>query len=509
MTALANPVELITGLATTADVSKADTIAWAKARVRQRVADATEVRATDFTGQFGGLYISSLQGDYNLDTADTTSLDDNFNCIRDTAGNAFKRGLPQSNLTQVGVLRSIAALGDSITSNGTYIVSGNQFCEANGYTTWMQILSRYRLRFPVENNFGVAGNSVAQMLARVGDVLAVHPDIVVVHGGTNDASGIAVSTTIAGLAAIYDTFALAGIAVIAVPILGRASPNALTTTARKHAQQVNDWIRRQGETRKGFYVADCGLAFDDPATTDWQPRSNYTQDGIHPSPLGAFQIGNAVAAIINLLVPDWRVATASATDIYDAAENPFGNLIPNGMMSGTGGTIDGAVATGVVADNWHLGDTFLGGATCVASKVTLSDGRTAQKIIVSGNSNGNNKGVQFYLDTTAANVVAGNTIEAIIDLRADSLTDICQVSAYFQTTEASVDYQQHACVGDVSNVLPASGFNGLQLTPRRLVSANPTLVRLNIFINFLNHASALPVGCTITIASAALRKVQS
>ena len=73
------------------DVSKASARSYARARNRVRVADAAEVRATDFTGQFGGLYVASVGADFNLDTSDTTTADDGVNCIRDSEGNGFFR----------------------------------------------------------------------------------------------------------------------------------------------------------------------------------------------------------------------------------------------------------------------------------------------------------------------------------------------------------------------------------------------------------------------------------
>lgn len=84
-----NPVDLVyvDGVA----VAKSDVRGYEKLRVRQRVADADEVRNTDFSGQFGGLYVAALNADFNIDTTDTTTADDGVNCIRDFAGNGFFR----------------------------------------------------------------------------------------------------------------------------------------------------------------------------------------------------------------------------------------------------------------------------------------------------------------------------------------------------------------------------------------------------------------------------------
>lgn len=104
----ANPVEAV--YPSGSDVSKADVIAHTKLRLRQRVADADEIRNTDFTGQHGGLRVAALDADYDLNTADTTTADDlspTSDCIRDTAGNGFFRVAPNVTETQ----RKVTAAG--------------------------------------------------------------------------------------------------------------------------------------------------------------------------------------------------------------------------------------------------------------------------------------------------------------------------------------------------------------------------------------------------------------
>lgn len=75
-------------------VSKSAVRGYARERNRVRVGDANEVRNTDFSGQFGGLYVAGLNADFNLDTSDTTTADDGVDCIRDFAGNGFFRVAP-------------------------------------------------------------------------------------------------------------------------------------------------------------------------------------------------------------------------------------------------------------------------------------------------------------------------------------------------------------------------------------------------------------------------------
>ena len=71
-------------------VPKADVRSYEKLRVRQRMADASEVRNTHLSGQYGGIYIASLQSNFDLDAADTTTADDGVTCIIDLDGSRFK-----------------------------------------------------------------------------------------------------------------------------------------------------------------------------------------------------------------------------------------------------------------------------------------------------------------------------------------------------------------------------------------------------------------------------------
>jgi hypothetical protein len=85
----ANPIDVI--IVDGAAVNKSDIRSYEKNRVRQRMADPTEVRNTKLSGQFAGIYVRSLQNSYDLDTTDTTTSDDGVNCIIDFDGNRFKK----------------------------------------------------------------------------------------------------------------------------------------------------------------------------------------------------------------------------------------------------------------------------------------------------------------------------------------------------------------------------------------------------------------------------------
>lgn len=101
----ANPIDVavVDGVA----VSKATLRSYEKTRVRMRMADPIEVRNTVLTGQTGGIYVRTLQDLFDLDTTDTTTVDDGTNCIVDFSGNRFKKVATETTRTQ----RIITAAG--------------------------------------------------------------------------------------------------------------------------------------------------------------------------------------------------------------------------------------------------------------------------------------------------------------------------------------------------------------------------------------------------------------
>lgn len=86
----ANPVDLIGGMTTSANVPKADVSAWAKARVAQILADATEVRNTTLAGQ-QSIAVKSTGFIYYLNTSSTAN-DDGFFCIISGDGYRYMNG---------------------------------------------------------------------------------------------------------------------------------------------------------------------------------------------------------------------------------------------------------------------------------------------------------------------------------------------------------------------------------------------------------------------------------
>jgi len=83
-----HPITGITGISTTANVSKSAFISYAKSRAILVMQSATEIRATDLSGQLR-LTLFSTGMEYELDVTDTTTPDNGVTCIRDANGLGF------------------------------------------------------------------------------------------------------------------------------------------------------------------------------------------------------------------------------------------------------------------------------------------------------------------------------------------------------------------------------------------------------------------------------------
>jgi lysophospholipase L1-like esterase len=385
--------------------------------------------------------------------------------------------------------RTLAIFGDSISAGANNVAANTQRRANAGYGSWIPILTKQRVTFPWDYNFGVNGDTTAMMLARLSQVTAVRPTICVVHGGTNDAAGTGTAdAAIANLSTIYDALQRIGTIVIAIPILGRSSPNAWASTARSDvAFRINDWIRRQRFVRRNFYVADCSLVFDDPVSATFGNKG-FTADGLHPDPTGSYLIAKQIVTIINGIYPDVVVPYVQQADAWSAT-NPSGNLLLGATLAGTSGSVTGA--TGSVATNWLGNAAAAGGATVAFSKVTRADGRLAHRVDVSGNYAATTGTVLLQYSVNAgaplAGLVAGDIIENMCEYEIfTSHANVSGLSLILQTVEGGVNFfREDAWANNTMNGV-TEAHTGLLRTQSITLGAAPTAAYFQLKVAFKN-----------------------
>lgn len=285
----------------------------------------------------------------------------------------------------------IAFAGDSVTAATT--VANTSLITMNaqrGMQFWVPFLLKRRIRTRVDLNFGVSGNTSAALRDRIGAVCACDADYVLVQIGTNDIGVLTYEETIANLEAIWSSLLAAGKFVIALPPLPRSLADA------DDRGQLNKTIRYVEEKRfaglKNFVAISTAAAYVDPTSATGAPKSGYTYDSVlHPTARGEYYTSLPVVEYLDKLLPPAAATFWSVADVF-SADNPTGNLIANGLLDGTGGTLgglDSGASAGSFATSFQYSVSdnggVLGALTHTGTKITHPvDGRPGQRIRIEG-----------------------------------------------------------------------------------------------------------------------------
>lgn len=145
--------------------------------------------------------------------------------------------------------RKYAAFGDSITEFCVIKGGSTDAFKNVGYATWYPALSGNRMITTTGNNLGVAGNTTAQMVARMTDLAALTFDDCLILGGINDLRATQTPSVImSNLATIinYVTLTL-GKRAIVYTIMPSSNWAALTAPQIAQAKAdmllINNWIK--------------------------------------------------------------------------------------------------------------------------------------------------------------------------------------------------------------------------------------------------------------------------
>lgn len=231
------------------------------------------------------------------------------------------------------VLKTVAALGDSLTYAMTNAAKTDR--SSTSHVAYAEMVSSDFLLAPPAFNFGVSGETTAQIALRTGAVRAAAPDICVIMAGMNDYTS--------GTAGTAATLAAAIIAIAAdlkngspsiepvIVTLPKASAIGSTQEVRRRA--VNEILRKQTLYR----VADAALIADTMGQPDFDVIG-WSYDGTHYEVAVYEIIGHAIAGCLE----DMR-------DTFACTKGLSSCLI--GAMTGTGGSLSGT-ASGEVATGW-------------------------------------------------------------------------------------------------------------------------------------------------------------
>lgn len=194
-------------------------------------------------------------------------------CGGGTGGATTTQVLP----LQSAVAGPVVFIGDSIT----------QFWQDGAPPTYPTAVPTLDERLPGVVDVGVSGQTTAQMLARFQtDVLAQHPSVVVILGGSTDLR-VTPDATIDSISAMAEQAAAAGAEVI----LGTVPPSALWTASTFLTQEqtlpaIQQWNSQLKTLAAayGYKVADYYAVMVNPDGTE--NTSLFIADAIHPDSAG-------------------------------------------------------------------------------------------------------------------------------------------------------------------------------------------------------------------------------
>lgn len=380
--------------------------------------------------------------------------------------------------------RRIAILGDSITAQCSSTTVG---LENYGYLSHALRAADQRFIFdPLTNNYGVGGDTSAMAMARVASVIASGVGTCILAVGTNDrTSSMTADDTIANLLSMRDDLMEAGIHVILVVPLPRGesvnTDKRLTALQLGYAMEVRRRILETLE-KPGCWVVDTWPVMADLTTTTGDIKLGYTHDGLHPTPLGAYWMGQVIAEVMKKVIGVEAFLPLANINYFNATDNLFGLVTTNPMMTGTAGA-EGTGGSGDLADDYSGSNAT--GTTAVSrtySKVTTATGDW-QQCVVGGSAATAAAAIDLARQISLqAKVVPGGVYEAVCEFENDAdITNIMsfQLGLHVQDSTTTVllwDGDRYTS----PHKLPNIANKGVMRTPRITVPAGVTDVRIRL-----------------------------
>jgi acyl-CoA thioesterase I len=258
-----------------------------------------------------------------------------------TIGTTAPTGAPTNSLSVGGNLyggsatlaansrNSFCFMGDSLTvdGGGNYYNSGTYFL-SSGWAYLLPMLSGGQIYSPYAQwNFGISGQTTAQILARESDVLTAPCNVVMILAGTDDLSSVSAATSIAHLSSMLSYYRANGRTVILSTV-----PPSTSYTAQ--AQLLNNEIRglaiSQNVPLVDFYSA--------LAQTNGTYQTAYNSgDGVHPSAAGYVAMAQQAYSTLSPLL-----GTASLPIPVTTSDSS--DLVAHSLM--TGGSCNSGYPTG-------------------------------------------------------------------------------------------------------------------------------------------------------------------
>lgn len=371
---------------------------------------------------------------------------------------------------------TVAAFGDSLTARGRNDAGVTLTTNVSGFTAWAEQFLGDAYARPFLN-FGVSGDTTTTAAARIGDVVAAAPDVCLVMIGTNDVAsgGPSAATIITQIRTIYTALKLAGVSIIATPIPPRTGLDAEREAIRN---QVNAWIRETA----GTYLIDTLVDLETLFGAGGTPRPGYSDDGVHPTPLGALIIGRAFAAALQ---PQFSPPPP--------LPNGASLLTASGALLGAAGTkLNGAL--GDVADNWELRKSAAATGLVVSGEKEPHPSVIADRQVVTASGTAPSNEADAYATcilVTSPTMSAGDEVQVLAELDVRAAENVTQVALRMQIDGAT---SVAAIVGErfgFTTEAPRTGWRSTAVTPAITTPASPATLKIWLEAKFIPDADVV------------------
>ena len=225
---------------------------------------------------------------------------------------------------------------------------------------------------------GVSGEDSTAQLARLPAVIAALPTTRPSHFVLQVAGNDIVNTSNLNTVTKPNIQAMVNLVLAGgmIPVL-MSNNTLLSLTADQiiRAAVISEYMRTLWQSDSRLRLADVARWTGDTTSASYAPVSGATStgDNLHPTSIGAFLMGDALYEGVKKDVYGYSRFAAIPNMLYDATQNPSGNLIANPFLLGTGGTGGAWVTAGSVPTGMNLNRTA-GTGTVAISTVARTDG---------------------------------------------------------------------------------------------------------------------------------------
>lgn len=259
-------------------------------------------------------------------------------------------------------------------------------------------------------NFGVSGQTIAEIVARIPYIVANYInkfDVIIVDAGTNDMTNQTKEYIQRQREYIVNTFLAYGKKVILLPILNRAVSSWAVGPYRRKCNWINKRTREFVDRTAGVYLSDWNAPWVDFTNVNGEPKFTHCGDGIHFDVEGAEAYGEQLATLLLEILPPAAPTVWAADNIYDATDNPKGSLLGiNPLLLGATAGTNGTGSSGTVISGAQIERNTGSSCTVANSIAARADGKGNNQVLTFTMAGTTDE--KFYFRTTPANTVHGN-----------------------------------------------------------------------------------------------------